>query len=394
MPHTVPVAGLAGLRSANRSLLVQALRREGESSRADLSRITGLSVTTISSLVAELSDSGVISETTRDDRSAGRSGRPGRLLRLAPTNDLVAGIDLAGPTIQLAVADLSGRISAESSAPADVGGGGQATLIRAAALLDAVVEASSLDRQALRGVVLGIPGIVDPTNGLVVASGRMGAWQGLNPAAWFSQQTGISTQSENDADLAALGECALGAARGFTDVVFVKVSAGIGAGLILGGHLYRGLHGAAGEIGHVQVKDDGEVCLCGNRGCLETIASVNSVLRDLSAVHPSAVTAQDLADLIGSGDRAAVRVVTDAGLAIGQKVADLCNTLAPEAVVLGGEMTWSPGPFADAVSVSIDRYTRPYIGGRIKVLTTSLGSRAGVLGALRAAAASVETRPT
>jgi len=381
--------GLTALRSSNRAVVIQALRRAGEVSRAELSRSTGLSGTTISSLVSELSASGVITETARDDRGSGRTGRPGRLIRLAPTNDLVAGIDLAGSEIQLAIADLSGRICAQASTPADIDGAGMDALSRAADLLDQTIEDFDLDRTQLRFVVIGIAGIVDTMDSRVVVSDRMHGWQDFNPAEWFRERTSFRTQVENDADLAALGERARGAGRGVMDMVFVKVSAGIGAGLVLSGQLYRGRHGAAGEIGHVQAREDGEICSCGNRGCLETIASVNSALQSLRAVHPSARTARDLADLVESGDRAAMRVVADAGLAVGRAIADLCNTLAPEIIVLGGEMTLSPGPLVDAVSSSILRYTRPHIGSRIKVAATTLGTQSCVLGAVELATDSV-----
>ncbi len=381
--------GLAALRSTNRARVLHALRRTGEISRAELARVTGLSGTTISSLVSELAGDGVIAETSRDDRGTGRTGRPGRLLRLAPTNELVAAMDLGASTVRVAVADLSGRICGESSIAALRDG--RETFERATESLYRLIEDCALDRKALRCLVVGLPGIVDTDDGLLSVSHRMAAWQGLNPAQWFTGRTGIPTEAENDANLAAWGEQALGAARGCQNVLFVNVSTGIGAGLIVDGRLYRGLHGAAGEIGHVQVREDGEVCRCGHRGCLETVASVPAALDVLQAIYPSVTTAADLADLVASGDRAAARVVTDAGLAVGRAVADLCNTVAPEAVVLGGAMMLSPELVLDAVQSSINRYTRPQIGSRIDVRAGTLGARAGVLGGIQIALTKVES---
>ena len=280
--------GLTSLRSANRRLVIHELQRHKQISRASLARATGLSGTTISSLVTELIDAGVVSDSGVGERGAGhhgRTGRPGRLLRLVSDRKLVAGIELAHDSLRVAVSDLAGVVLAERSQLLDVDGSGASALDLTLDRLDEAVRASGIDRSQLVRIVLGIPGFVDPATGTVVSE-RMPAWKGVVLTDLLTERTGLPADAENDADLAALGERMFGSAQGFDDVVYVKVSSGIGAGLVLGGRLYRATRGGAGEIGHIQVREDGSICSCGNRGCLETVAAVPGAIGELRSVHP------------------------------------------------------------------------------------------------------------
>jgi predicted NBD/HSP70 family sugar kinase len=213
----------------------------------------------------------------------------------------------------------------------------------------------------------------------------MKAWAGIVPAEILTARTGLVATTENDADLSAVGEQMFGAARGLQDVVYVKVSSGIGAGLVLDGRLHRAAEGGTGEIGHVQVVESGSICTCGNRGCLETVASVSRALAMLREVHRDVATAADLDRLAEAGDRATVRVLTDMGREIGRAVADLCNLLAPQAVVFGGDLTTGLDPLTDAVRQAIERYAQPHTASKVRIMRTTLGHRAGVLGAVATA---------
>ena len=378
--------GLTALRSANRRRLLDVLRDRGEVSRAELARLTSLSGTTVSSLVAELTDEGRVAEVGRDDRGAGRTGRPGRLVRLVGERSLVVGLALGPDVVRTAVCDLAGAVLAQRTEAVDVDQDGADALRQTARLVSTVIADAGVDRGRVSRLVAGVPGVVDTSTGHVV-SDRMPRWGLIDPRPVLAAATGLPTVLENDADLCALGEHAFGAARGLTDVVHVKASAGIGVGLVLGGQLYRGAHGGAGELGHVQVLEHGDLCVCGNRGCLETTAALGPVLAALRVVHPHVRTADDLAALVAAHDRAAIRAVTDAGTAIGRTVAGLCNVLAPQAVVVGGDLAGTSAHLADAVRDAVERYTKPRTAGRISVLSGELGQGAAVLGAVASAVA-------
>jgi predicted NBD/HSP70 family sugar kinase len=166
------------------------------------------------------------------------------------------------------------------------------------------------------------------------------------------------------------------------DLVYLKLASGIGAGLVLGGRLHHGATGIAGEIGHVQVKQDGAVCRCGNRGCLETIASAPALLESLRPAYGSGLTVRDMLELAAGGSHGAQRVLKDAGWAIGRAVADLCNSLNPEAIVVGGVLGAAGAPLLEGIRESVDRYAQPGTADAVIVLPGELGERAEVLGAL------------
>jgi predicted NBD/HSP70 family sugar kinase len=160
------------------------------------------------------------------------------------------------------------------------------------------------------------------------------------------------------------------------------ISSGIGAGLVLGGRLYHGASGTAGELGHIQIRADGAVCRCGSRGCLETVAATGPLLSLLRPTHGADLTLHGLLELVANGDLPARRVVNDAGRAVGRAVADLCNYLNPAAIVVGGDLSPAGDPLLDGVREEIDRYALRGAAQAVEVRAGVLGERAEVLGAL------------
>jgi predicted NBD/HSP70 family sugar kinase len=174
----------------------------------------------------------------------------------------------------------------------------------------------------------------------------------------------------------------LGAGRGLADVVYVMVSSGIGAGLILNGRLHRGAAGFAGELGHLFVQENGPVCRCGNRGCLETVASADALIRLLRTTHGPDLTLAGLLDLIEDGDLAVTRVVRDAGRAIGRALAGIANCLDPQAIIVGGDLSPAGEPLLSGMREAFDHYALPSAARAVEIKAAILGARAEVLGAL------------
>src|SRR3954449_5020680 len=260
-----PLGALEALREGNRARLVDALRRSGTASRADLARATGLSRSTVSSLVADLQERGVVAERG-DDRT--RAGRPGMLLALDPSAGAAVGVDFGHSHLRVAVADLSSTVLAERLEALDVDHRADEALDRAVQLVDAVLAEAGVARERVLGAGMGLPGPIDRRTGTVGSSVILPGWAGVRAGEAMSARLGLPVAVDNDANLGALAEIAVGAGRGLDDVVYVKIASGIGAGLVLGGRLHHGATGVAGELGHVQVRPDGAVCRCGNRGCL------------------------------------------------------------------------------------------------------------------------------
>ena len=278
-------------------------------------QITGLSRTTITTLLADLQERGMVVESDSEPRS-GR-GRPAALLRLAPTAGAALGIDFGHRHLRVAVADLSSTVLAERSAEVEVDTAAEFALDLAARLVDDVLAQAGLSIDQVIGAGMGLPGPIDRRTGRVGSSVILPGWFGINAGEQLANRLRIPVDVDNDANLGALAEYTLGTGRGLEHLIYVKVSSGIGAGIILGGRLHRGVTGNAGELGHVQVRMDGAVCRCGNRGCLETVASAGALLNVLRPVHGPDLDLRGMLALAAEGDAGTLRVINDAGRAVG-----------------------------------------------------------------------------
>jgi len=365
------------LRTLSRSLVLTELATAGPLSQADLVRRTDLSRATVASIVSDLRGEGRIT-TRRAEVAAGR-GRPPALLALAAGSRVVVGVDFGHSHLAVAIADLSGTLLAERRVPMAVHDSAPDALDRAAEMIDALL-ADVGSAAPPTAVVLGVPGPVDRRTGLLRSGTVLPGWEGLNPAAELAARTGLPVTAENDANLGAVGEHRFGAGRDVDDLMYVKVASGIGAGMVLGGRLYRGSRGTAGEIGHVQVREDGALCRCGSRGCLETVSSAEAALALLAPAHGHSMTVDDLIALAERGDPGTLRLLSDMGTAIGRVVAELAANLDPGLVIVGGGVATQT--LVEGVSAAVHRYTQPYVSAELTVVEGALGVRAGLLGAV------------
>jgi predicted NBD/HSP70 family sugar kinase len=239
-------------------------------------------------------------------------------------------------------------------------------------------------------VVAGLPGPVDPHTRALRPPAILAAWAGRDAGHELATRLGRPVEVANDADLGALGELRYGAGRGRQDFVYVKASHGVGAGLVLGGRIYRGTAGIAGEIGHTSLPDATEWCRCGNRGCLETVVSLGPLSRRLARIGiPPAAGGAGWPVSRLQENALAVRALTETGRILGRALADLCNCLNPEAVILGGEIGTAGPPLVAGVRESIDRYAQPAAAEAVQVLAAGLGARSELMGAVALAAGQV-----
>ena len=385
MPHG---SSLERLRETNRRAITTLLAADGPMSRADLVRGTGLSRTTVSSLVGDLIASGHVVETTDRGRPhKGGSGRPPLLVALTVPAGVVAGVDVGHGHVRVAVADRRGGALAERTDGIDVDPDGAATLDHAARMVREVSDAAGVPADDLRAVGMCVPAPLDRRSARL-GTGILPGWRELSPAEELHRRLGVPVFADNDANLGALAEVGHGAAKGSTDVIYVKVASGLGAGIVLGGRLHRGTTGIAGELGHVQVVEEGQVCRCGNRGCLETLVSASRLMSVLQPAYDGELSVERALALEEDGDAGVRRVFSDAGLAIGRALADLCNSLNPEVLVVGGSLGASPS-LRDAIRSAVDRYAQPDTAAALRVVAGQLGKRAPVVGAVSLANARV-----
>jgi predicted NBD/HSP70 family sugar kinase len=370
------VRELTSQRELSRLRVIEALFQRPGSSRTEVGRDTGLSRPTVAAVLEELGSAGILEQRQeREDDRARPAGRPPMQIRLAPHAAFAVGLDFGHRHIRAALCDLSGHPVADDWSEAEVDLAPAESLDLAHELVRGLLDRARADRADVIGVGMGLATPVDAESGTAYVEGILPGWHGLRPAAEMEARLGLPVKLENDANVGALGEHRLGAARGARDLVYVRLSAGIGLGLILDGAPYRGRLGIAGELGHVRVVEDGALCRCGNRGCLETVASAAAVADALGVPVPRVV------ELVHAGDEAAVHAVSAAGEAVGAAVAAVVNVLNPELVVIGGELAGAGALLLDPLQRAIADSVIAPSAAVVETRQGALGERAEVLGA-------------
>jgi predicted NBD/HSP70 family sugar kinase/biotin operon repressor len=377
---------LESLRERNRRQLIDTLRRRGSASRADLARLTGLSRSTVSTLVSDLQSGGMVVEHEPDADRASQQGRPPTLLSLDRSAGLVIGIDFGHEHVHVAIADLSRTILAERKQPHDVDTSAERALELAVELADEVVSAADVEGDRILGAGVALSGPIDIEAGTIHAGKILPGWAGIKPVDELAERLGVNVHLDNDANLGALAEVTLGAGIGASDAIYLMVSGGVGAGLILAGELYRGTGGTAGELGHVLVDEGGPICRCGNRGCLEMMAGGHAIIGLLRASHGDDLTLDEVIALTNDGDSGARRAVADAGRVLGRSVAAIVNAFNPELVIVGGAVSAAGDVLLDPLREAVHRYAIPSAADDVRIIRGVLGGRAEVLGALELAA--------
>jgi glucokinase len=247
-----------------------------------------------------------------------------------------------------------------------------------------LTEAGSRSSEVI-GIGVGVPGLVG-SSGMIHASVNMRPLDGFNLASFLGEQTGIPADCANDANVIALGEQLHGAGRGKSSFIVITIGTGLGSGLILNGKLWKGAGGFAAEFGHVTVDPDGELCPCGNQGCLERYVSSEALIRSMDLLSQGSEVcrpggADEVAFMARSGNVVAQDAFQKMGRWLGIALASLSNTLNLEAVIIGGGVAASLDLFEPALRVELVRRCFPEIYSGLEILKVKLGDDAGLLGA-------------
>lgn len=359
-------------------------------SRATLARRTGLSKPTVSALVSDLEEAGVVSLIPPPETSQNRIGRPATPYALVPDAALVVGVDMGATKIIVGVADLLGRVLAEERIE---------TASHAGAAVDTVVGSTTRLLETLGGKAdllesgcVGVPGVYRPRLDRVEMSPNLSGFADLPIRAALSERLGVPVTIENDVNLAAVAEAEAMDDLGGLDFVAISVGTGIGAGLVMDGKLYRGGHGAAGELGSIDISGAGD-----NRAqrlTLEDVASAPAIRRRFRQAVDNGLTSRlerdaEVSEILlaaSSGDEAASEAIGIAAEAMASAVAWLCWFGDPARIVFGGGVGSNP-TFVDAVRSRLDSY----LDVTPELVASALGNRAAFMGAISTARASVRT---
>lgn len=354
--------------------VLELIRHHRSLTRGDILEMTGLSRMTVYGRIDALLESGLVVENG-SGRATG--GRPSRHLEFnsAHSHLIVATVDTTHSTV--AVTDLAGRVIDEDRIEVVVADGPDATL---GAIVDharLLLDRGGLRPDAVAGVGISVPGPVDPDTGRPSQPPIMPGWDAYPIPEHVGDQLGIPVLVANDADAAALGEQQHRHADS-RSLFFLKVSSGIGAGIVLDGRVYLGTDGGAGDIGHVKLSGATALCQCGAHGCLASVASGRAVARALTERGKSAVSASDVGAYLSAGDPDAMRLVQEAGRTIGEVVATVVSLLNPDHLVVGGML--ASAPLITGVRETLYPRSLPRATRHLTISQSALGERAGLVG--------------
>ncbi|WP_333768114.1 ROK family transcriptional regulator [Streptomyces sp. IBSBF 2435] len=382
-PPGVTIDTPVNLREVGRLRVLEALHATPRSSRPELVRVTGLSRATVSSLIADLIAIGLVTEEDpdTDDPEPRRTGRPAQSLSLVPTAGYAIGADIGHQHVRVNLCDLFGTVLWEHWVAKDVDRAPEETLDLVAVLVGRALQETGVARERVLGIGAGIASPVEKGSGELGAEGIMPGWVGLHLTEELQHRTALPVRVTNDANAGALAELMYGAGRQVGDMVYIRLSAGIGAGIVSNGQLLLGARGLAGEIGHLPLITDGLICRCGNRGCLETVASPVAIARLLTQSWGRHIAARDLPALIKQRDAGALRAVRDAGDAVGRALSTLVTLLNPRLIVVGGDLAGAGEDLLEPLRAGVRRHTLPSAARGVEIVTGGLGDGAEVRGA-------------
>lgn len=363
----------AGADLARAGDFLQLLRDGQPRTRAELAQITGMARSTVSTRVDTLLGLGYVAPF---GGASSTGGRPPSLFALNPQARVVVGADLGATHALVVLTDLAGSVVGEVRESLPIKRGPDQVLGWLSGAITQLLDDAGRTAADLAAIGIGLPGPVEFETGRPVSPPIMPGWDGFDVPSRLRHDFDVPVLVDNDVNIMALGERKT-AWQDVDEMVFVKVATGVGAGIIAGGVLQRGAQGTAGDLGHVRVPGGPEThCACGNIGCVEAVASVSAIARALGADGSAEITRRVL-----EGDLEAVRLVRDAGRHLGAVLATYVSLFNPSLIVIGGSLAQAGEHLLAGIREVVYMRSLPLATKHLRIVTSSAGSRAGVLGA-------------
>jgi glucokinase-like ROK family protein len=370
--------------------IVQLLYLEGNKSIPDIGRATGMSIPTITRTIAELIDEGFVLD---NGIGASIGGRRPNLYLLNNDARYVLGIDMGRFSTHLAILNLNHQIVSSEGIIVSELEYDETIIDKIYKKFKELVSSSGIDPKKLIGIGVAFPGLIDAKTGM---SQTYKNFSDRSLSKIFEDKFDLPVYVENDSRVMSLGETFFGLAKGKDNVLCLKIESGIGMGMILNGKLYTGNSGFAGEFGHLEVEPEGKLCICGKRGCLETVASGSaialraqndmtngmvSILGKLSGDNPEKIDAEMIVEAAHLEDQYAIGLLSEMGEQLGRGIAVLINIFNPEMIIIGGNIGSAEHYILDPLQLSLNKYAISRIKRDCQIVTSKLRGKAVLLGA-------------
>ena len=370
-----PRVNSAAIRRLNRVRLFHALREHPGSSQTDLQRLTGLDRGTVSLVVGQLLEEGLL--TRGEPTSPGRVGRPETALNIALSAGILVGVRLEPCRVRIISCSLGGEPLARLELSGGSGIAPSIALFRDG--LEQILRSSGAEC-IVRAIGVGLPGLMDRDGNLVLAPNL--DWPRVPIQPLLQEGLAAPVYVDNDANAAAMAEHLFGACRRSRHFVYLSCHSGLGAGLFLDGRLYRGGHGFSGELGHLCAVPGGRACGCGRRGCLETYVSEGGLLRTLAERGRRVGDLAEAAEAARQGDRTVLEALDEAGRYLGLALAGVVQLLDPEMVVLGGTLATVFEFLRTALEGALEQQVMAPLRHGLRILPSPMGSEVVPMGGI------------
>ncbi|GIE99243.1 ROK family transcriptional regulator [Paractinoplanes rishiriensis] len=360
--------------------VLQLFRSRPSLTRADVIHLTGLSRSTVNQRIELLVGAELV---VPSGEGTPTGGRPASRFTFHYQRGVLLVADIGATGMRTALCDLLGNVKDERERAIDVAAGPDPVLTAAHVMFGELLTAAGRTPQEVFGIGIGVPGPVDFDSRQVVSPPIMSGWDRYDIPGWFADKYSCAVLVDKDVNAMAFGEQRI-VYPDVRQMLMVKAGTGIGAGMVLGGEIYRGADGAAGDIGHIQVTVDDAadepICRCGNTGCVEAYAGGWALVRDLRAAGKEVTTVDDAVALIRTGDTAAVRLARRAGRIIGHAIADSVSLVNPRVVVIGGQLARIEEQLFAGIREMVYRRSLPLATRNLQIVATRLDNRSGLVG--------------
>ncbi len=368
------------LKEFNRTRILDYVRTCGPVSRKRLSELTGLSPTAVGQTVSVLMEKGYIHETGSGGSSG---GRPPVLLELKPGSYFSIGLDIDTGRIFTVVTDICGNTVCEHFFACNTENDAPGVIAQAEKMVEGVLQECRIETERLLGIGISVPGLIKPETQKVILAPNL-KWKDVSTRKWFDAFEGIPVFVENEAMASAICEHWLGKAMHRENFICINIASGIGAGIFTGGRPYRGKSGTAGEVGHITVDNNGPVCGCGNRGCLETLASTGWMTQRAGkalGLAKEGMTLDNLVEYAQNGDRTAESVLFESAEYMAYAISILVNIFNPEMIILGKDFVKYSHIVMGYIRESVENRALKAPASAVSIAASSIGARSPALGA-------------
>lgn len=308
--------------------------------------------------------------------------------------NLLIGIDIGGTTVKIGLITNSGEILEKWEIPTNTSEGGKEIIGDIWESIETKLDIMGIHKSSVLGIGVGAPGFIDADSGFVSEAVNLG-WKNVQLAELLKNKSGLDVFAENDANVAVLGENWTGGGNGALNMMAITLGTGVGGGIIANGNILNGSSGMAGELGHIVIEEGGHQCNCGNKGCLETIASATGIVRQAMELIPQfpdsrlaarfnsteTISAKDVFELAAGNDEASVKIVKHTADVLGKVIANMGVIINPSVVLIGGGVSKAGDLLISEIRVAFERHALPKVIDTCEIRSAQLGNDAGIIGA-------------